>query len=56
MLFFLSSLQAPDESLELLSDLRTCVEKAQAKKSKKKKASKLEQFSAVNGFNVFFYL
>uniref|UniRef100_A0A673HW28 MYB binding protein 1a n=1 Tax=Sinocyclocheilus rhinocerous TaxID=307959 RepID=A0A673HW28_9TELE len=48
-LFLLVGIQmfkAPDESLELLNDLRTCVEKAQAKKSKKKKASKLEQFSA----------
>ncbi|KAK7172611.1 hypothetical protein R3I93_002657 [Phoxinus phoxinus] len=31
--------KAPEESLELLNDLRTCMEKAQAKKSKKKKAS-----------------
>ncbi|XP_042579090.1 myb-binding protein 1A-like protein isoform X1 [Cyprinus carpio] len=40
-LFLLVGIQmfkAPDESLELLNDLRTCVEKAQAKKSKKKKA------------------
>uniref|UniRef100_A0A9J7ZWE9 MYB binding protein (P160) 1a n=2 Tax=Cyprinus carpio TaxID=7962 RepID=A0A9J7ZWE9_CYPCA len=39
-LFLLVGIQmfkAPDESLELLNDLRTCVEKAQAKKSKKKK-------------------
>uniref|UniRef100_A0A8C2DVF1 MYB binding protein (P160) 1a n=1 Tax=Cyprinus carpio TaxID=7962 RepID=A0A8C2DVF1_CYPCA len=44
-LFLLVGIQmfkAPDESLELLNDLRTCVEKAQAKKSKKKKASKLD--------------
>ncbi|XP_016363395.1 myb-binding protein 1A-like protein [Sinocyclocheilus anshuiensis] len=41
-LFLLVGIQmfrAPDESLELLNDLRTCVEKAQAKKSKKKKAN-----------------
>ncbi|XP_026096269.1 myb-binding protein 1A-like protein [Carassius auratus] len=41
-LFLLVGIQmfkAPDDSLELLNDLRTCVEKAQAKKSKKKKAN-----------------
>uniref|UniRef100_A0A8C2DGR2 MYB binding protein (P160) 1a n=1 Tax=Cyprinus carpio TaxID=7962 RepID=A0A8C2DGR2_CYPCA len=41
-LFLLVGIQmfkAPEESLELLNDLRTCMEKAQAKKSKKKKAN-----------------
>ncbi|XP_067295675.1 myb-binding protein 1A-like protein [Pseudorasbora parva] len=41
-LFLLIGMQmfkAPEESLELLNDLRTCMEKAQAKKSKKKKAT-----------------
>uniref|UniRef100_A0A672Q298 Myb-binding protein 1A-like protein n=1 Tax=Sinocyclocheilus grahami TaxID=75366 RepID=A0A672Q298_SINGR len=41
-LFLLVGIQmfkAPEESLELLNDLRTCMDKAQAKKSKKKKAN-----------------
>ncbi|XP_059404770.1 myb-binding protein 1A-like protein isoform X1 [Carassius carassius] len=41
-LFLLVGIQmfkAPEESLELLNDLRTCMEKAQAKKTKKKKAN-----------------
>ncbi|XP_051748916.1 myb-binding protein 1A-like protein [Ctenopharyngodon idella] len=41
-LFLLVGIQmfkAPEESLELLNDLRTCMEKAEAKKSKKKKAT-----------------
>uniref|UniRef100_A0A671QS24 Myb-binding protein 1A-like protein n=1 Tax=Sinocyclocheilus anshuiensis TaxID=1608454 RepID=A0A671QS24_9TELE len=44
-LFLLVGIQmfkAPEDSLELLNDLRTCMEKAQAKKPKKKKASKLD--------------